>query len=526
MTVRYQMFGPYRATVVDNRDPNNQARLRLRIPRAFATGVTGWVPVRQTAGLPAVVPNIGAGVWVEFEGGDPSFPVWSGVFGVQDAGVITLNDLQDVASLSPSDGQVLRWSSDQLRWGSSTLTPADVGAAPAAHTHDASAIVSGTLPVARGGTGSVTLPSGGYLKGAGTSAVTSQVGIPGEDITSGTVNFLRLPTGTTASTVAVGNHTHAAADVISGTLDAARVPNLPDLNGTLTVAKGGTGATSLTSGGYLKGADTGAITSQTGIPAGDITSGTLPVGRGGTGATTFTSGAYLKGAGTGAVTTQTGIPAGDITSGTIDFARIATVPVNNGGTGATTASAALSNLGGAPLVAPSFSGKPTAPQMDFTSTTAATNDSVNHAIQVGPTSGQNVRISPTRIIAVNNGAYQVLGVNSQGGDVIIGNASSAITMNGRLTATHLPFAMAAGSVNITPTANSPSSATVTFPSGRFTQEPLAVGTPRTSVPGTVQEVGIVTQSATSMNVWLLRTNSTTTTIEWVAVQMNSSNASG
>ena len=38
--------------------------------------------------------------------------------------------------------------------------------------------------------------------------------------------------------------------------------------------------------------------------AGDITSGTLGVARGGTGATTFTSGAALIGAGTGAVTTR------------------------------------------------------------------------------------------------------------------------------------------------------------------------------------------------------------------------------
>lgn len=51
-------------------------------------------------------------------------------------------------------------------------------------------------------------------------------------------------------------------------------------NGTkIDVSSGGTGVTSLTSGGYLKGAGTGAITSQTGIPAGDITSGTVSYSR-------------------------------------------------------------------------------------------------------------------------------------------------------------------------------------------------------------------------------------------------------
>jgi hypothetical protein len=51
------------------------------------------------------------------------------------------------------------------------------------------------LSVTNGGTGTTTLNSGGYLKGAGTSAVTAQTGIPATDIT-GTLNSLRLPAGT------------------------------------------------------------------------------------------------------------------------------------------------------------------------------------------------------------------------------------------------------------------------------------------------------------------------------------------
>ncbi len=41
------------------------------------------------------------------------------------------------------------------------------------------------------------------------------------------------------------------------------------------------------------------------------------------------------------------------------------VPVSSGGTGAITATAALSNLGGAPLVSPAFTGIPTAPTASF-----------------------------------------------------------------------------------------------------------------------------------------------------------------
>lgn len=74
------------------------------------------------------------------------------------------------------------------------------------------------------------------------------------------------------------------------------------------------------------------------IPLLTNTSDTLTVGRGGTGATTLASGAYLKGAGTSAVTAQTGIPATDITSGTLDDARLPTISPALGGTGLTTGS--------------------------------------------------------------------------------------------------------------------------------------------------------------------------------------------
>jgi hypothetical protein len=110
----------------------------------------------------------------------------------------------------------------------------------------------------------------------------------------------------------------------------------------LPVGSGGTGATTLASGGYLKGAGTSAITSQAGIPAGDITSGTLPIGRGGTGATTLSSGGYLKGNGTSAITSQSGIPASDITSGELAIAR--------GGTGFTDAILPRRTVGGSGTV--------------------------------------------------------------------------------------------------------------------------------------------------------------------------------
>lgn len=58
--------------------------------------------------------------------------------------------------------------------------------------------VTGTVAVANGGTGATTLASGGYLKGAGTSAITSQTGIPFSDVT-GTVPVAQGGTGATTA---------------------------------------------------------------------------------------------------------------------------------------------------------------------------------------------------------------------------------------------------------------------------------------------------------------------------------------
>ena len=81
-----------------------------------------------------------------------------------------------------------------------------------------------------------------------------------------------------------------------------------NVTGTLPVANGGTGATTLT--GYVKGDGTSALTASSTIPTSDL-SGTIGVANGGTGAATLTG--YVKGNGTSTMTASAAIPVADVT---------------------------------------------------------------------------------------------------------------------------------------------------------------------------------------------------------------------
>lgn len=77
-------WGKYRGVVTDNRDPLSQARICAKVPDVLADQPSSWaMPCLPMAGNGAgihAVPPVGAGVWIEFEQGDPNKPVWCGGF--------------------------------------------------------------------------------------------------------------------------------------------------------------------------------------------------------------------------------------------------------------------------------------------------------------------------------------------------------------------------------------------------------------------------------------------------------------
>ncbi|PTR34033.1 hypothetical protein C8J98_102221 [Luteibacter sp. OK325] len=77
-------YGKYRGTVLQNVDPEQMGRLQAMVPDVSGLLPSSWampcVPIAGKSSGTFVVPQIGAGVWIEFEQGDPDYPVWTGGF--------------------------------------------------------------------------------------------------------------------------------------------------------------------------------------------------------------------------------------------------------------------------------------------------------------------------------------------------------------------------------------------------------------------------------------------------------------
>jgi uncharacterized protein involved in type VI secretion and phage assembly len=83
LQVRKEFFGKYRGTVVDNVDPLKRGRLRVRVPAVLSSVEVWAMPCVPYAGPNLgfyAMPENGTGVWIEFEAGDVSYPIWTGCF--------------------------------------------------------------------------------------------------------------------------------------------------------------------------------------------------------------------------------------------------------------------------------------------------------------------------------------------------------------------------------------------------------------------------------------------------------------
>jgi uncharacterized protein involved in type VI secretion and phage assembly len=82
MSPRSKFLGKYRGTVVNNIDPMQIGRIQALVPDVSNIMLTSWampcVPIAGKQMGTFLVPQVGAGVWIEFEHGNPDYPIWVG----------------------------------------------------------------------------------------------------------------------------------------------------------------------------------------------------------------------------------------------------------------------------------------------------------------------------------------------------------------------------------------------------------------------------------------------------------------
>jgi uncharacterized protein involved in type VI secretion and phage assembly len=103
--VRGRYFGKYRGTVENNADDTKRGRLQVKVPAVLGDLKVWAMPCVPYAGNKVgyyCLPDKGTGVWVEFEGGDPSYPIWTGFFWAD-------NELPD-----KSDANIKIWKTETM----------------------------------------------------------------------------------------------------------------------------------------------------------------------------------------------------------------------------------------------------------------------------------------------------------------------------------------------------------------------------------------------------------------------------
>jgi len=84
MPEKQRFYGKYRATVLQNVDPMQIGRIQVIVPDVSNVIPSSWaMPCLPVSGMQMgiyTVPPIGSAVWVEFEQGDPDYPIWVGGF--------------------------------------------------------------------------------------------------------------------------------------------------------------------------------------------------------------------------------------------------------------------------------------------------------------------------------------------------------------------------------------------------------------------------------------------------------------
>jgi len=107
-----RFYGKYRGIVTDNQDPFKIGRVKAHVLDVLGDNASGWaLPCMPFAGDNTgfyAIPDVGARVWIEFEQGDPDYPIWSGCWWGSE------EELPSEASDAPYDRVVIKTSQQQV----------------------------------------------------------------------------------------------------------------------------------------------------------------------------------------------------------------------------------------------------------------------------------------------------------------------------------------------------------------------------------------------------------------------------
>lgn len=156
--MRSRFFGKYRGLVVDV-DPTTM-RIKASVPSVLGSVTSSWcLPCLPYAGPNvgfAFLPEVGSGVWIEFEGGDVSYPIWSGCYWNQgEVPQGAAADVKVIATVAPfefkfDDGQgsltITDASGNSVTLDSSGVTTANGGSSVAVSSSSVS-VNDGALEV-------------------------------------------------------------------------------------------------------------------------------------------------------------------------------------------------------------------------------------------------------------------------------------------------------------------------------------------------------------------------------------------
>jgi uncharacterized protein involved in type VI secretion and phage assembly len=129
-------YGKYRGFVTDNQDPDNLGRIKAKVPGLLKDEETGWaLPCVPYGGASEqgffAIPDVNAGVWIEFEGGNLAYPIWVGtwwssgerpesatpdkkVLKTRSGHKIVLDDDENSVEITDSNGNTLKMDSSGI----------------------------------------------------------------------------------------------------------------------------------------------------------------------------------------------------------------------------------------------------------------------------------------------------------------------------------------------------------------------------------------------------------------------------